>query len=145
MKRWILPCILLLVAGCAREPAAYLISGSEIAITVERIKPNFWSSGWELDLVARQHPNCQRRHHLKPTKSEKVRVEVYTPQRGVFILRQGKRWYVTDLRTCALEAFADPPPEPGDLVGTFMEKDGEFKFVENKDHTAKGAGPAEAE
>jgi hypothetical protein len=145
MRRLLLLSLLMLIGACAKEPAAYLIAGSEIAITVERIKPNFWSSGWELDLIARQHPNCQRRHHLKPTKSDKVKVEVYTPQRGVFILRQGKRWYVTDLRTCALDTFADPPPEPGELVGSFMVKDGEFKFVENKDHTARGEGPAEAE
>lgn len=145
MMRFFLPVLLLLVAGCAKDPAAYMIAGSEIAITVERIKPNFWSTGWELDLIVRQHPNCQRRHHLKPTKSEKLKVEVYTPERGVFILRQAKRWYVTDLRTCAMNAFAEPPPEPGELVGAFMEKNGEFKFVENKDQTAKGEGSAEAE
>jgi hypothetical protein len=144
MMRYILPLLALFVAGCAKEPAAYMIAGSEIAITVERIKPNFWSSGWELDLIVRQHPNCQRRHHMKPTKSEKVKVEVYTPQRGVFILRQGKRWYVTDLRTCAMETFPEAPPEPGELVGAFMVKDGEFKFVESKDR-ASGDGAAEAE
>jgi hypothetical protein len=145
MIRLILPLLVLLVAGCAKEPAAYMISGSDIAITVERTKPNFWTTGWELDLIARQHPNCQRRHHMKPTKSNKLKVEVYSPARGVFILRQGKRWYVTDMRTCAMETFPEPPPEPGELVGTFMEKDGEFKFVENKDHTAKGEGAAETE
>jgi len=145
MMRFILPMLVLLVAGCAKEPAAYQIAGSEIAITVERIKPNFWTSGWELDLIVRQHPNCQRRHHLKPTKSDKVKVEVYTPERGVFILRQAKRWYVTDLRTCAMDAFKEPPPEPGELVGTFMEKGGEFKFVESKERAANGDVAAEAE
>jgi hypothetical protein len=145
MMRFILPLLALFVAGCAKEPAAYHIAGSEIAITVERIKPNFWTSGWELDLIVRQHPNCQRRHHLKPTKSDKLKVEVYTPQRGVFILRQAKRWYVTDLRTCDMQTFPDPPPEPGELVGTFMVKDGEFKFVENQDRAAKGDASTEAE
>jgi hypothetical protein len=145
MMRFILPLLALCVAGCAKEPAAYHIAGSEIAITVERIKPYVWSSGWELDLIVRQHPNCQRRHHMKPTKSDKLKVEVYTPQRGVFILRQAKRWYVTDLRTCDMQTFPDPPPEPGELVGTFMVKDGEFKFVENQDRSAKGEGATEAE
>ncbi len=145
MMRFILPLLVLFVAGCAKEPAAYMIAGSEIAITVERIKPNFWSSGWELDLIVRQHPNCQRRHHLKPAKSDKVRVDVYTPERGVFILRQGKRWYVTDLRTCGFDAFKEPPPEPGELVGAFMEKGGVFKFVQSKDRAASDNGGAEAE
>jgi hypothetical protein len=145
MMRLLLPLSLLLIGGCAKEPAAYQIAGSEIAITVERIKPNFWTSGWELDLIVRQHPNCQRRHHLKPTKSEKPKVYVYTPQRGVFILQQGKRWYVTDLRTCEMSPYQEPPPEPGELVGTFMEKGGEFKFVESKERAANGDAAAEAE
>ncbi|MBI5784122.1 MAG: hypothetical protein HZA64_01585 [Rhodocyclales bacterium] len=145
MMRFVLPLLVLLVSGCAKEPAAYHIAGSEIAITVERIKPYFWSSGWELDLIVRQHPNCQRRHHMKPTKSDKLKVEVYTPQRGVFILRQAKRWYVTDLRTCAMETFQDPPPEPGERVGAFTVKDGEFKFVPSQDRAATDNGAAEAE
>lgn len=145
MIRVLFVVLAVLVSGCAKEPAAYQISGSDIAITVERIKPNFWSSGWELDLIARQHPNCQRRHHLKPTKSDKFKVEVYTPQRGIFILRQAKRWYVTDLRTCAMEIFPEPPPEPGELVGAFMEKGGEFKFVASSDRAAKGDASAEGE
>jgi hypothetical protein len=145
MMRFFLPLLVLFVAGCAKEPAAYMIAGSEIAITVERIKSNFWSSGWELDLIVRQHPNCQRRHHLKPAKSDKVKVEVYSPERGIFILRQAKRWYITDLRTCSMETFPEPPPEPGELIGTFTVKDGEFKFVENKDRAAKGEGSGEAE
>lgn len=145
MMRFILPLLALLLTSCAKEPAAYHIAGSEIAITVERIKPYFWTSGWELDLIVRQHPNCQRRHHLKPTKSDKPKVEVYTPQRGVFILRQAKRWYVTDLRTCDMQAFPEPPPEPGELVGTFMEKGGEFKFVESAERATGGEASAEGE
>lgn len=145
MIRLLLGLLALSLAGCAKEPAAYEIAGPEIALTVERIKPNFWTSGWELDVIARQHPNCQRRHHLKPTKSEKVQVDVYTPARGVYILRQGKRWYVTDLRTCALETFKEPPPEPGELVGTFMEKNGAFKFVESKDRVAGSVGANESD
>lgn len=135
--------VAMLIAGCAKEPAAYLISGSEISITVERIQPYFWSKGWELDLIVRQHPNCQRRHHLKPTSSSNVKVELYSPERGVFILRQGKRWYVTDLRSCGFDTYAEPPPEPGELVGAFQQKEGMFRFVENKDKTTRGGGDAE--
>ncbi|WIM05386.1 MAG: hypothetical protein OHM77_11960 [Candidatus Nitricoxidivorans perseverans] len=147
MKRWtlLLPFTVMLLAACSKEPAAYMISGSEIAITVERIRPYFWSSGWDMDLIARQHPNCQRRHHLKPTSGDKVKVDVFSPERGVFILRQGKRWYVTDLRTCGFDTFKEPPPEPGELIGTFREKDGTFQFVENKDRAAKAETPTEGE
>ncbi len=146
MMRWILvPLLAMLIGGCSKDPAAYLISGSQVSITIERIKPNFWTKGWDLDLVARQHPNCQRRYHLKHTNSSKVRVDVYSPQRGIFILRQGKRWYVTDLRTCAFDTFADPPPAPGELMGSFMEKDGMFKFVQSGGRASAPDRDAEAD
>ncbi len=145
MKRWMPLFALLLLAACSKDPAAYMIAGSEVAITVERIRSNFWSSGWELDLIVRQHPNCQRRHHLKPTSGGKVKVEVYSPEPAVYILRQGKRWYVTELRNCGFQAYKEPPPEPGDLIGVFQEKDGVFKFVESEDKVAKEDGSTESE
>jgi hypothetical protein len=145
MKRWMPLFAVLLLPACSKDPAAYMIAGSEVAITVERIQSNFWTSGWELDLIVRQHPNCQRRHHLKPTSGGKVKVEVYSPEPAVYILRQGKRWYVTELRNCGFQAYKEPPPEPGDLIGAFQEKDGVFKFVESKDKVAKENGSAEGE
>ena len=92
MRRLLVPLLALLLSACAKDPAAFLIAGSEVAITLERIQPYFWSSGWELDVILRQHPNCQRRHHLRPTSGAKVKVEVYSPEPAVYLLRQGKRW-----------------------------------------------------
>ena len=126
-----------LLGGCSAEPASYLIAGSEVALTVERIKPNFWSEGWELSLVTRRNPECQRRYALKKTAGNNVKVEVYSPETGVYILRQGKRWYVTELAKCGFDTFKDPPPEPGELLGAFQEKAGVFKFVEAGDKTGK--------
>jgi len=140
MKRWILSCCVVLLAACSAEPASYLIAGSEVALTVERTRPYFWSDGWELSLIVRRNPECQRRYALKPAGSN-VKVEVYSPELGVFILRQNKRWYVTELKTCGFQAFKEPPPEPGQLLGAFQEKGGAFKFVENKDKTATEAKP----
>jgi hypothetical protein len=142
MKRWMLLPLVVLLAACSAEPASYLIAGSEVALTVERTKPNFWSDGWDLSLVVRRNPECQRRYALKPTSSN-VKVEVYSPESGVYILRQNKRWYVTELKACGFQAFKEPPPEPGELLGTFQEKGGVFKFVENKDKAAGGKPQAE--
>ena len=98
-------------------------------MTLERTKPYLWSDGWELTLIVRLDPVCQRRHKLKNTNTEALKVEVYSPEKGVFILHQGKRWYVTQMATCDMQIFSEPPPMPGDLVGTFLAKRGEFKFV----------------
>jgi hypothetical protein len=116
-----------------------LLAGSEVAVTIERVKANFWSDGWELSLIVRRNPECQRRHHLKPTNANNLKVEVYSPEPAVYILKQGKRWYVTELKTCGFQTFKEPPPEPGELLGAFREKAGVFKFVpaeEGKDEKA---------
>lgn len=131
MKLRLLWCCALLLAACSAEPAAYLISGTDVCLTVERIRPNFWTKNWELSLVVRNNPDCQRRYPLKPTGGS-VKVDVFTPQPGVYILRQNSRWYVTELKSCAFQAYQTPPPEPGDLVGSFQEQGGAFAFVENK-------------
>ena len=93
----------------------------------------------------RQHPDCQRRHHLKPTAAARSRSRCIAREPAVYILRQGKRWYVTELRNCGFQAYKEPPPEPGDLIGAFQDKDGVFKFVESKDKVAKENGSAEGE
>jgi hypothetical protein len=145
MKRWLLLLLMLFLAGCAKEPAGYQIAGGNLSITIERVQSYFWSNGWELNLIVQRNPDCQRRHALKPTTGDKVRVDLYSPEPAVYILKQGKRWYVTELRNCGFDTFKEPPPEPGELVGTFQEKDGVFKFVESKDKTAKPNLSAENE
>ena len=135
MRLRLLCCCALLLAGCGAEPAAYLIAGTDVSLTVERVKPNFWTDGWNLNMVVRHNPDCQRRYALKPAGSS-VKVDVFSPEPGVYILRQNKRWYVTELKSCGFQAFKEPPPEPGDLMGTFQEKGGVFTFVENTEKAA---------
>ena len=136
----------LVLAACAKDPAAMLISGNEISITVERVQPYFWSSGWELSVITRRHPDCQRRYALKPTSASRVKVDIFNPEPAVYILRQGKRWYVTELKTCGFQAYKDPPPEPGELIGSFYEKSGVFQFVANASKApAKGDKDAATE
>lgn len=120
----------LLLAGCgSSETASFMIDGSDTAVTLERIKPWMWSEGWELEMTVRRNPECQRRHALKPATGDAVKVELFTPEPYVFIVRQGKRWYVTELKSCQLQAFKETPPEPGRPVGVFQAKGDRFVFV----------------
>lgn len=137
MKRLLLIPLVFLLSACTVETASLLISGPQLAVTLERAKPYFWSSGWELRLVMRNDPECQRRHVLKPVGGEVVKVEVYNPARGALIFRQGKRWYVGSLKSCDLQTYDNPPELPGDLIGTFQVKGGEFRFVDDPEFLAK--------
>jgi len=135
----LLPILLtaLLLAACEIEPVAYLIEGGDHSLTVERRKPYFWSSGWELDLIVARYPDCQRRYPLKKS-GEKVFVYLYRVEPGVFILKQGKRWYVAETRECRFQQFDEAPPLPGELQGTFRVKNGVFAFVPSAE-TGKGS------
>lgn len=136
--RWIILVLASLVlAGCKSETASFLLAGSDAALTLERRKPYFWSEGWELEMVVRNNPECQRRHKLKEVGNNAARVDVFMADATVFILRQGKRWYVTDLKSCQLQQYKEEPPEPGELVGAFVTKGGVFKFAETRDKAAK--------
>jgi len=117
----------LLLTGCVKEPAAYLIEGGDHSITIERNKPYFWSDGWELDLVVARYPECQRRHELRRS-GERLRVDLYDAGPGIFILNQGKRWYVAETRSCQMQQYEQAPPEPGQYLGSFREKNDRFDF-----------------
>lgn len=124
--------LLPLLAGCVKEPAAFLIDGGDHSLTIERNKPYFWSDGWELDLIVSRFPDCQRRHTLKKT-GEKMRVDLYRTATGAFILGQGKRWYVAETKDCRMQQFEEEPPEPGEYLGSFREKDGVFGYVPDEE------------
>lgn len=143
LRSWLLAlCAAPLLLGCEIEPAAYLIDGGDHSLTIERRKPYFWSDGWELELVVARYPECQRRHALKKA-GEKVRVDLYRVEPGVFILNQGKRWYVAETRECRMQMYETPPPEPGELLGTFRVKNGRFGFVPVEEEPAKAKSKTE--
>lgn len=128
-----LPAVAMLLAltGCGRsDTASLMLDGSETALTLERIKPYAWSETWDLELIVRRNPDCQRRHKLKKVSvAAPLTVEIFTPESGVFIVRQDKRWYVTDLKSCELQAFKAVPPHPGTPVGAFKVKGEKLGFV----------------
>ena len=47
---------------------------------------------------------------------------------NVFILNQGKRWYVAATSGCRMQQFDAEPPEPGELIGRFEIRDDALVF-----------------
>jgi hypothetical protein len=119
---------LLLLAACGdTQHAAYLISGGQHSITLTRGQ-DFIGSDWTTELVVARFPDCQRRYTLTGFSGDKIKMDVYRTEPGVFILNSGKRWFVTETKTCRFEQFKEPPPAPGDLIGSFQIKDGTLEY-----------------
>jgi hypothetical protein len=118
-----------LLSACGSESSSYMINGGDMALTLVRDKPYLWSGSWEMDLVVTNLPDCQRRHKLKNAGEGKFKLEVYRPPEGGYILHHGKRWYVAELRGCQLQMYAEPPSEPGELIGAFEARDEPVRFV----------------
>jgi hypothetical protein len=128
-----------LLSACSSESSSYLIDGGDTALTLLRDKPYLWSSSWEMALVVTHLPECQRRHKLKSAGDGNFKMEVYRPPEGGYILHHGKRWYVAELRGCQLQMYAEPPSEPGELIGTFEARDEPVRFVAEATTAAKSA------
>lgn len=132
MKRAVLISLLALavLSGCKGDTASYRIGDSrDHALTLIRNKPYPWSKAWELEVVVSNAPVCLRRHRLKDAPEADPELALHVPELGAFILRQGKRWYVAEMGACDLQEFKTPPPEPGELIGSFKTKDGAFRFI----------------
>jgi hypothetical protein len=122
------------LGGCgSTDMASMPIQGSEHSLTLVREKPYAWSGGWDMAVVVSRMPDCMRRHHLKHVGDGAFKVEVFRTPQARWILHQGKRWYIADTESCELQQFDEKPEQPGDLVGTFGDKDGVLKFIQSPD------------
>ncbi|MDP2822313.1 MAG: hypothetical protein Q8O52_06500 [Sulfuritalea sp.] len=136
----VLPLLSILVlAGCGdTQHAAYLIAGAQHSLTLTR-QQAFMASDWDTELVVARFPDCQRRYLLTGVVGDKLKMDVYRTEPGVFILNTGKRWYVTETKTCRFEQFKEAPPEPGDLIGSFQVRDGKLDYKSQEAPAAAGA------
>ncbi len=138
---------LLLLAACSDQRAAFEISSSQHSLTLIRIQRLAWEKTANYSVVAARLPECQRRHEMGTAGAES-RVEVYAPGNDAWILRQGKRMYVAETRTCAgfARLEAEPDGGMGPLQGTFEMRSGALTFVaaaRDGQTTATGAPAAQ--
>lgn len=124
------------------QHAAYLITGPQHSLTLTR-QQAFIGSDWETELVVARFPDCQRRHPLAGVVGDKLKLDVYRTEPGVFILNSGKRWYVTETKTCRFEQFKEAPPAPGGLIGSFQIRNGTLGYKDLEEKPAAGAVPPE--
>jgi hypothetical protein len=119
-----------LLTACGGHQAAFLSEGdSDHSLTIERQQPYF-GGPWEAAIVVAGMPQCQRRYHLQGFADEALHIDVYRPEPGVYILAVGQRWFVAELKQCGFQQYRQPPPEPGERVGSFEAKpDGALRYL----------------
>ena len=140
MKRALITLFGLALAACGDSQfAAYLIDGGQHSLTLTR-QQAYVGGDWDSVLVVARMPDCQRRYPLPGVIDDKTKMDVYRSEPGVFILNSGKRWYVTETRTCRFDQFKEPPAAPGDLVGSFQVAGGTLAF---KNAAARAPTPAQ--
>lgn len=134
----------LILAACGdSQQAAYMMGTGERSLTLTR-QQDYLSAPWTTELVVANMPTCMRRHLLKGVVADKLKADLYRPEPGVFILNVGKRWYVTELKSCELQQYKEPPPQPGDLIGTFQLKDEMLDYVDKEAKKPANGEPAPA-
>lgn len=135
----------ILLSACSTSDVVSLRlspSGNDLAFSFSRERNFIWED-WTPYLVITHLPDCQRRYALKPVSADiTLKVDVYQAAEGGYILRQGKRWYVAEVGKCQFQQFKEPPPEPGTLLGAFIEKDNGLEFKAAPADPAAAASPA---
>lgn len=133
---WLAP---LLLAGCINDGATYQIDNTgQHNLSLVREQTFFWDKKINFYLVVARMPTCMRRHAIG-SLAPKTPVEVWQVPSGAYIIRAARFMYATETQTC--EGFAKMDAEPaeglGELVGTFVTKNGGPVF-----EPAKKAPPA---
>lgn len=121
---------LVFLAACSDQRATFEIKGGAHALSLIRITRFPWDKTAQYSLVAARMPDCMRKHPM-PAAGLETRVEVFSPGNDAWIVRQGRRMFVTETRTCQGFAALDKEPEGGlgDLVGTFEMRKGSLVFT----------------
>ncbi len=120
LSTWGVLLSLAVLAACSDQRAAVELKGGASTLTLIRVTGMPWQKTAKYDIVAARMPDCMRRHAMGEAALG-ASVEVYAPGNDAWILKQGKRMFVVETRTC--EGFAKleqlPDTGTGPLVGTF--------------------------
>lgn len=148
--------LLLLLAGCVNDAASYLIDGRDHALTIRREQRYFWKKDADISLAASRLPDCQRLHALTDARADDVKVDLYNAGEGLWNVRIDQQLWQIETRTCngLTELQYDPKADLGQLIGSFVVRDGKLAFdaapaapaaATGADAAAGSAAPAEAE
>lgn len=138
MKRTLFALLMtLLLAACGSQQASYEITDRNHSLSVTRDQ-QYPGAKWDTWLVVARFPECQRRYALAQS-GDKFKLDLYRVEPGVYIINQAKLWYVIETKECRQQKYDSAPPEPGDLIGTFLTKDEQLVYVSKDDKATDSA------
>ncbi len=130
-----------LLSACENNAAGYEIEGRNHSITLVREQSYPLARKVRQSLIVARIPTCQRRIEIVPGKTGQVNMEIWQLRDRLFVARQGTSWYAVGTENCQIQKM-DPTGDepPGQLIGNFRVKEGEFFFDK-----APAAAPAAAQ
>ncbi|MDR1709387.1 MAG: hypothetical protein LBS70_06670 [Candidatus Accumulibacter sp.] len=140
--RRLIPLLLLpLLTACSDDRATFEIQGAAHSLSLIRITSWPWEKRAEYAVVASRMPDCARRHPLG-SAGLYAKVEVFSPGNDAWILRQGRRMYAVETRSCEGFARLDAEPEGGlgKPMGSFQMSAGRLIFEPAEEEEAPGEG-----
>lgn len=118
------------LGACGDSQMAY-VSSDDRSHSISLIREQSWLGGpWQTTLIVAAIPRCQRRYPLEGLAADELLMDVYRPEPGVFILKAGQRWYVTETQNCGFQGYKKPPPEPGELIGGFQVQNDKLRYLD---------------
>lgn len=123
--------VLSLLAACGGSEFAYMDEGGGKSLTIVR-EQSYFHGPWHTTLVSAAMSRCAQRHPLPAITGDSFQVHVFRPEPGVYILKSGTQWFVTELQTCNFQTYKAPPPFPGEAVGRFEAGAGRIEYIPEK-------------
>lgn len=147
-QRWLKHVVIvlsgMLLGACGDNQMAYF-NGNNQGQSASLVREQAYMGGpWKTVLVVGSDPLCQRRYPLEDLTGDQLSINVFQPGPSVYILDTGKRWYVTELQSCDLQTYKIPPPEPGELIGSFKVENGALRYADKLSAKAASKGQTAA-
>lgn len=115
----LLPFCLMGLAACSDQRASYEVTESQ-SLTAISFRNLAWGP-YQLEIVVRNEPKCQRRYPLHKIENRDTPVEVYAYEGSRYALLTGQAKYVFDFTDCEITQFKDIPDlRPQDRLGAFQ-------------------------
>ncbi|MEW5787881.1 MAG: hypothetical protein AB1899_08510 [Pseudomonadota bacterium] len=121
-----------LLAGCLQDTASYTFPEKDHAITLVRNQTWPWESTLSLEVVAIRLPECHEGGRVEGVKRDSAITLFKAPDEyaePIFILQVDGKDFAVSTQSCRVQKFEEAPPDRGQKLGVFKEKDGKFGFV----------------